>query len=751
MTQQPLLFGEVSPGRGTIIPRYYQTVAHDEAIRLFDSGVRGALIRSWTGSGKTLMACLIADTWLQRSSRHRVMVISYERDLVYQFAQEIYDWLSIHAGIEMASERIDYDNPPAVTVASRASLLCWPPPTAQQLVALTEFGIDDTGPAAKRHVERYLKYLKANKATPDEVRDDIRRLAGERQAHGNRWGRLYCFDWRYHWLLIYDEAHKHAHHLRSVHPIVEWFSQNPETRQLGITATPKRSDNVSIGHKMFPGIALDMPLCKPNTKCGVSEGFAVPYVQRYIEVNGVDFRSINRIGKDFDEADLGRVLGKEETLASCIEPLLDMVGDRQTLIFSPTVQMAKDVAEYINARSRCRCACSRVKWYPTLLIGDGAKCPDCGRMVEPGDVDKSPDRAKEIDGSTPTRDRRPVYAEFEAKQIQFLSVCGLCREGYNNPSVSCVAIFRPVSKAASSLAEQMKGRASRPLPGLIDRYPGEDEADKRLEAIRNSEKPNALIVDLVGVTGLADCASTVQIYAEGLPDEIAQRAEEILLETGLDNPADVGEAIERAEEEDRQAREAARLEREAAEARSREMARKRAKAQAEVDYAVYERGAGSQIDSKEATDKQYRYMAFLGMEIFDTYLTKRQAGRIINQLKEGMPLEEVAYANGIDERNWQAIGPTSKQMWALRKQGIRVGWLKTKRDASYLLDAVKEPEGFVLRFRKEIEDAATDAALTHLARTLGNVRSSVHIAPEHYELLVNAGKARRQQLVPTDF
>src|SRR5262249_10266285 len=168
--------------------------------------------------------------------------------------------------------------------------------------------------------------------------------------------------------------------------IVDWFDQNPLSRRSGLTATPKRGDGVSIGHKMFPGVASDYPLYHLTKPCAVKDGWAVPYVQKYIEVAGVDFKNLKQVAGDFDDAELERVLGEEGQLARWVEPLLAMVGTRRTLIFSPGVEMARNVALYINARREGVCPdCQARRWHPRRLIGDGAACP-CGRLVHPEDV-----------------------------------------------------------------------------------------------------------------------------------------------------------------------------------------------------------------------------------------------------------------------------------------------------------------------------------------------------------------------------
>ena len=83
--------------------------------------------------------------------------------------------------------------------------------------------------------------------------------------------------------------------------------------------------------------------------------------------------------------------------------------------------------------------------------------------------------AHALDGSTPDLQRREVYARHQRGDFQFLCVCGLCREGYNDPGVGAIAVFRPTK--SRSLAEQMKGRGSRPLRGLVD---GLETAEERL-------------------------------------------------------------------------------------------------------------------------------------------------------------------------------------------------------------------------------------------------------------------------------
>lgn len=746
--------------RPSIVPRDYQTKDHDESYRLWNAGEIGVLTRSATGTGKTLMGCLKIDTWLARGPNQRAMIVSYENQLVWQFAEEVQDFLGIVPGIEMAGEAVDADSLPAVTVASRQSLQRATSPDPEQLAELLTYGINDVGPCPARTCKTFLKQLKKG-LDPEDVREQIGLIRRHPEADGNFYARLHKFDWRLNWLLIFDEAHRHAYHLDTVGHIVDWFDRNTESRRNGITATPKRGDGISIGYKMFPGISIDYPLMSPSKPCAVKDGWAVPYVQKYIEVEGVDFKTLAKIGSDFDEANLEKILGEEEMLAKLCIPMLEMVGTRKTLIFSPGVEMAKNVARFINARAAVICTCGQRKWFAKALIGDGATCV-CGRLIDPADVVTSGESAREIDGGSPHDDRRIVYRDFEDSKFQFLSVCGLCREGYNCPSIAAVAVFRPITAKCSSMAEQIKGRSCRPLRELIKLLNACKTKEERLEVIAASDKPFALIIDLVGITGLADCASTAQIYAEGLADElegkgysedeaaemaaaIVERAAEILAERGLTEEVPVEEAIRQAQQEDENARAKVRLERERAEEAARKKAELRAKAGAEVTYTEHDVGIGSQnTDPLVASDAQYKFMRFLGMDI-KSPMSKKKAGRIINMLRQRQNFDEIAYFNGIGEGDWDVAKPSTKQFSFMNWKNIPTVNAHTGYDASLLIDAKMSANEFATKRLGEIDKARNEAELSAVSM---DVKLVAGILPQSaFAKIVESGRKKRASFI----
>jgi len=492
---------------GGIIPRDYQQSAIDKAFELWAEGVVGVLNRQPTGTGKTVVGSLMSRIWLDLGSDRRVMVLAHERQLVHQFAEEIEDILKIQPGIEMANEAVKPNKIPKIIVASRATLI-------------SEKKID----GKEEKVSRLPKF------------DPL----------------------KYRWLIILDEAHRWLWNLKSCKPILEHFAKNPESRRLGLTATPERGDKKTLG-KIFQGVACDYRYHDLfGGSSAVTDGWAVPYDQRFITVEGVDFKELKTVAADFDDHELESKLGERKTLLSFVKPTVDLVGDRRTLCFSPTVKMAQWVAHTLNE------------------FHEGS--------------------AVSIDGTTPEFKRKQVYAAHQKGDFQFLSVCGLCREGYNDPGIGAVAIYRPTK--SKSLKEQMLGRGCRPLRGIVN---SEMSKDERLLKIAESEKPNCLVIDLVGCTGMGESVSAAHVLADGLPDEVVDLANKNALEkTG---PVDMADELRKAKVQIDEAAESlrkkqARLEAEAREARE---AARMARLKADVRYSEHrvDHAHGSRMDGEK--------------------------------------------------------------------------------------------------------------------------------------------------------
>lgn len=543
-----------------ITPRDYQAEAVNNAFQMWDKGAAGVLVRSPTGSGKTLTGTLIADRWLQRHPNNRVLVVAHERNLVHQFAEEIQDVTDIEPAIEMAGEHVKphelHRGEKTIVVASRQTLM----PQEKKGMATTRLGKFD------------------NESL--------------------------------NWLLVIDECHRWTRHMRSCKAIIDHFT-GTRHRRLGITATPFRTDKISL-ESLFPEVALDYRHFAPDGKpCALRDGWAVPYEQHVINVEGVDFRGLDQFrGSESKEAQwLEMVLGEQEKIAALCDPMLDIVGERRNIIFSPTVHVSRMVAAYI---------CSK-------LDDENA--------------------AVHLDGSFAEWKRKRIYRGHQSGEFRHLAVVGLCREGYNDPGIQAVTVFRPTK--SRSLAEQMKGRGCRPLRGI---FTPDMDADQRRAAIAASEKPTCLIIDLVGVSGMPPAGSTASLYAEGKPDEVIERANR-KIEKGETNPE---KAVEEAEEE---------IKVEEEERRKREIEeqkRRQAALDAKVRYnsRTVSTGQGvtsgllSDLTEQMMTPKQRRFLWVLGFKDIDQYtgITKRVASRMIGQFRSGASVAHVKRTNTLKKR-----------------------------------------------------------------------------------------------------
>jgi len=225
-----------------------------------------------------------------------------------------------------------------------------------------------------------------------------------------------------------------------------------------------------------------------------------------------------------------------------------------------------------------------------------------------------------------------------------------------------------------------------------------------------------------------------------LPDEIVERAAELLAERGLDDEVTPQDAIEQAEQE---AREKIEEDRRRQELARRAEAERRAAADARARYTVHEAGVGNNADNPGgASGPQMRYIASLGMEV-SASITKAQAGRIIGMLQRRIPPEQVAHENRLGS-HWEQVGPTIPQCKKLSSLGIEPHTVASKVDASLLIDARVSPRECANKLMEKITGAESPEKLTAVAMDVA-VAARV-LRPAMVEELVQAGKLRRARL-----
>lgn len=218
-------------------------------------------------------------------------------------------------------------------------------------------------------------------------------------------------------LIIVDEAHHAtATGYRGV------FDHFDAAKIVGVTATPDRTDGVGLG-EIFATTAY-----RYEIRQAIDEGFLVPITARRVVVDSIDLSTVATRAGDFAQDQLAVVMGEERALRGVIVPLLELAADRQTICFCVDVAHAHAVAAMLNKYR-----------------------PGCARAVS---------------GKTDDDEREQMLADHAAGKFQFLTNCDVLVEGYDSPTVSCIAMIRP-TKSRSRFV-QCGGRGLRPAPGKVD-------------------------------------------------------------------------------------------------------------------------------------------------------------------------------------------------------------------------------------------------------------------------------------------
>ena len=132
-------------------------------------------------------------------------------------------------------------------------------------------------------------------------------------------------------LIVCDEFHHFT--AKSNRNVLKWFSQNPNLKLLGVTATPNRADKQGL-HNICKSVAYTMDLRE-----AINEGWLVPIRQKFVTVEGLDISKVDiRAGKlnegQVEAAFLGTDEDEERMLHSIVKPTIDEAQGRQTLVFA---------------------------------------------------------------------------------------------------------------------------------------------------------------------------------------------------------------------------------------------------------------------------------------------------------------------------------------------------------------------------------------------------------------------------------
>jgi superfamily II DNA or RNA helicase len=322
--------------------------------------------------------------------------------------------------------------------------------------------------------------------------------------------------------IVIDESHHST--ATSYRVILEHFLRNPELKVLGVTATPDRADAEALG-QVFESVAFDYQLVQ-----AIEDGWLCPVEQQMVTIAGLDFSRVRTTAGDLNGADLAAVMEAEMAMQGVCSATLEIIGRRQAILFAATVRQAEMACAIFNRHRR--------------KIADW------------------------VCGATEKEARRATMKAVLEGRTQILCNVGVATEGFDAPGVEVIIMARPTKSRA--LYAQMAGRATRPLPGVVD---GPACAEARRSAIAESAKPSCLLVDFCGNSGRHKLITGLDLLGGNYSDEARELAQRKLQESGTARgiARSLEESDAELEEERRRQQlaemEARRLEREARRAR----------------------------------------------------------------------------------------------------------------------------------------------------------------------------------------
>lgn len=323
-------------------------------------------------------------------------------------------------------------------------------------------------------------------------------------------------------LLVVDEAHYSTS--SSFRQCIEYYQRNPNLKVLGVTATPNRHDQESLG-QIYTSVAANYGMRE-----GIYLGWLCDITQLFIPVAGLDYSHIRTTSKgDLNEAELASVMEEQENIVGICQPSLEVMFALrpQTLSAIPVPEWG----DYIRGLNRP----GRKTIVFTASVAHADLCAEIFNRV-------IPEMAEAVNGETPKDKRRALLKRFAAGDVRAVMNCGILTTGFDDPSVEVIVMARPTK--SKLLYEQMVGRSTRPLPGTVD---GEnlDTPTKRLAAIAGSAKPFCRIVDFVGNSGKHKLITTIDVLGGKISDEAKAKAIKKMQEDG--KPVKVSRALEQAE------------------------------------------------------------------------------------------------------------------------------------------------------------------------------------------------------------
>ena len=211
-------------------------------------------------------------------------------------------------------------------------------------------------------------------------------------------------------LIIIDECHR-----AMAGTYLEVLKAFPDSKVLGLTATPYRTDGKGLGD------LFDIIVSASSVKELTDLGFLVPY-RVFTTPLTPDFSKIKTKMGEFDKTAVAAAMDTAQLVGDVYAQWAKHGVGRQTVIFASSCEHAKSIQN--------------------IFIEAGVKIGY-------------------VDGTTPEEERGRILKDLESGAVSVVVNMGVLTEGWDCPPVSCVQIARPTKSLGLYL--QMAGRALRPF------------------------------------------------------------------------------------------------------------------------------------------------------------------------------------------------------------------------------------------------------------------------------------------------
>lgn len=249
-------------------------------------------------------------------------------------------------------------------------------------------------------------------------------------------------------IIIVDEAQSISR--KSESRWGEFFSAmkviNPNVQIIGLTATPYRLDSGNLVPHTFDGVAYEYPVIDAIREGYLCELISAP-VETHLKTTGVHKR-----GGEFIAGELERAVDHDPLTRACVAEIIKFGADRKSwIVFAAGNKHAQHITD--------------------ILIENG--------------ID-----AKQVTDKTPRDERDQIVKDHKSGKLKCLVNNMIFTVGYNNKILDLIACMRPTQ--SEGLWMQLAARAMTAIHG--DGY-DLSTTEGRLNAIANSGKPNALLLD----------------------------------------------------------------------------------------------------------------------------------------------------------------------------------------------------------------------------------------------------------------